>query len=98
MWSSVGLSHFETWVECLGACVLEAGCALSLSLSFLSSSLGSSFPNLNTIHPQALALISPFVRLSFRVGLEEKLLLVTGYAWTPRSWTTVEVARLGLVS
>ena len=72
-----------------------AGWALSLSLSFLLalflSRLALTLSNLNTIHSPTLALISPLVRPPFRVGLEEKLLLVSDYAWTPRSWTTVEV-------
>ena len=86
---------------CLGELEIKGG-RLSLLLSHplisllaLSLLVCSQAPNLNTIHSSTLALISPLVRPPFRVGLEEKLLLVTGYAWTPRSWTTVEVCHPG---
>ena len=103
VWNSVKTSCNLVWLGCLSA--LGALGALRAGWALAPHSLGCSLPlsalnslNLNTIHPQALALISPFVRPPFRVGLDVELLLVSGYAWTPRSWTTVEVARLGLVS
>ena len=69
---------------------------LSLSFHLLSLPLSVALPlALTTIHSLTLALISPLIRPPFRVGLEEKLLLVTGYAWTPRSWTTVEFCHPG---
>ena len=67
---------------------------LSFSL-LLSLSRLLELPKPNTIHSPTLALISPLGWPPFCVGLEEKLLLVTGYAWTPRSWTTVEVCHPG---
>ena len=103
VWNSVEPSSHLVWLECFGCLGVlgVAGCAwfphpshlLSLPLSAQAFSLA-----LTTIHSPTLALISPFVRPPFRVGLDVELLLVTGYAWTPRSWTRVEVSRLGLVS
>ena len=91
------LSHLSLSV--LGACVLKRPAAppLTLSLSlFHSLSVHSLLtPTPSTIHSPTLALISPLVRCLFRVGSDVEDLLVTGYAWTPRSWRTVVVSSLG---
>ena len=90
------------WLGCL--CGLGLGFLMCdrlalWALSFAHFSLGplssSQALSPNTIHPRALASISSLVWPPFRVGFAGKLLPVSGYAWTPRSWETVVVLLLG---
>ena len=88
-WNSVGV---YLWLECY---VCVCGCSLFLPASSLGLPLSHllltltqpTLSNLlkNTIHLNLLLLISPRNWWNLRVGLDEKLLLVTGYAWTPRT-------------
>ena len=90
----LGVAWALAWIFLLRGDRL-VGLSLSLALSF-SRPLSPEPKNaLDTIHPLAFTLFSLRVRPPFRVGFAGKLLPVSGYAWTPRSWETVVVLLLG---